>query len=434
MRAALPRLLLVLLLLALIQGVQLLRGEVGAPVALAAGGLLLAGLYGGKVAAAVGLPRLTGYLLIGVVVGPYALSFIPAQGVKGLSLVSGLAVSLIALTAGTEMRLTLLQQVGRKVAALCTLVSLVTFVVSFGALVAVSPWVEFLREMTLGQRLAASSLIATVIVSFSPTVTIALVQETAARGRFTDFLMAMVIMGDLVVLVLFAFCAGLTRASMGGGFALWALVGEISWELFGSVLVGALLGVIVFVYMRRVGRELSIFLVGLAFAAAEGGVRLHLSPLLLCLAAGALISNLSPEDGARLHRAIQRAGLPVCALFFAAAGATLHLDALKVVGPLAVGLVALRAGALWWSCRRFVPREDAQLRQLLWMGLISQAGVTFGLASLMARSFPTFGPSAEVLIVAMVTLHELVGPVLTRRALVQSGEAHLGEGGTTAAH
>lgn len=434
MKKPLSRLLLVLGVLALIQLLQHGRGFTGTPVALAAGGLLLAALYGGKLAASVGLPRLTGYLLIGVAVGPYALRFIPSEGVQGLSMVSGVAVSLIALTAGTELRLALLQQVGRRVVALCATVAGVVFMVSWGAMVAAAPWVPFLQDMSLLQRMATAALLSSVIVSFSPTVTIALVQETGARGRFTDFLMATVIVGDLVVLVLFALCAGLTRASLGQGLALGELLGGVGWELFGSVGLGALLGALVLIYLRRVGRELPLFLVGLAVASAETGVRLHLSPLLICLAAGALIANASPEDGARLHRGIERAGLPVFALFFAGAGAALHLDALAVVGPLALGLVLLRAAALWWACRRFAPREEPQLGRLLWMGLVSQAGVTFGLAALVARTFPTFGREAEVLLVAMVTLHELVGPVLTRRALVQSGDAHLEEAAPVRAH
>src|SRR5439155_15359591 len=82
---------------------------------LAAGALLLCGIFAGEVAQSVRLPRLTGYLLIGVLVGPHALGFIPREGVAGLDLVKGLAVSLIALTAGTELRWSLLVRVGRPV-------------------------------------------------------------------------------------------------------------------------------------------------------------------------------------------------------------------------------------------------------------------------------------------------------------------------------
>lgn len=432
MKGALLRLLLLVAVLAAIGRAQAWRVNTGTSVALAAGALLLCGLFAGKVAKGLGLPRLTGYLLIGVVVGPYALGFIPGAGVKGLEVVKGLAVSLIALVAGTELQLGLIRRVGAKVAALCVGVCGVTFLVGFGALFALKPFLPFLASMTVPQALAVSALVSTVVVSFSPTVTIAIVQETSARGTFTEFLMALVIIGDLFVMVAFALAAGVTRASFGGGFDLQGLLTGVVWELFGSVGVGALLAVAMLIYMRRVNRELPLFLVGLCFAAAEGGARLHLSPLLVALSAGALIANLDEREGQRIHHAIQRAGLPIFALFFAAAGAGLKLDALLTVGPAALLLVALRAVAIYGSCRRFAPKEDPRLGRYLWMGLISQAGVTFGLAALISRTFPDFGPQVEVLIVAMITAHELIGPVLTRRALQRSGEVRSDEAPATA--
>ncbi|MFL5348222.1 MAG: cation:proton antiporter [Hyalangium sp.] len=422
MRGAIIRLGLLVALLAGISQVQAWRTDTGNSVMLAAGALLLCGLFAGKVAKGVGLPRLTGYLLVGVAVGPYALGFIPGEGVKGLELVKGLAVSLIALVAGTELHLGLIRRVGTQVAVLCAAVCGVTFAVCFGALFALKPFLPFMASMTLPQALAVSALVSTVVVSFSPTVTIAIVQETAARGPFTEFLMALVIIGDLFVMVAFAVAAGLTRASFGGGFDLGGLVGGVGWELFGSVLVGALLAMAMLLYLRRVNRELPLFLVGLCFAAAEGGARLHLSPLLVALSAGALIANLDERESQRIHHAVQLAALPVFALFFAAAGAGLKLSTLVTVGPAALLLVVVRAVAIHQSCRRFAPAEDPRLRRYLWMGLVSQAGVTFGLAALISRTFPSFGPQVEVLIVAMITTHELVGPVLTRRALARSGE------------
>ncbi|MCE9670088.1 cation:proton antiporter [Myxococcus stipitatus] len=432
MKGAVVRLLLLMVLLAIISRAQLLRVDSGTSVTLAAGALLLCGLFAGKVAKGFGLPRLTGYLLVGVAVGPHALGFIPGEGVKGLDLVKGLAVSLIALVAGTELRLGLIRRVGSRVALLCAAVCGVTFVVCFGATFALKPLLPFLAPMSVPQALAVSALLSTVVVSFSPTVTIAIVQETSARGSFTEFLMALVIIGDLFVMVAFALAAGLTRASFGGGFDIAGLVGGVGWELFGSVVVGGLLAVAMLVYMRGVKRDLPLFLVGLSFAAAEGGARLHLSPLLVSLAAGALIANLDEHEGERIHHAIQRAGLPVFALFFAAAGAGLKLDALLTVGPAALLLVALRGAAIWFACRRFAPTDDPRLKRYLWMGLISQAGVTFGLAALVSRTFPSFGAQVEVLIVAMITTHELVGPVLTRKALTASGEVRGDEATGTA--
>jgi Kef-type K+ transport system membrane component KefB len=171
----------------------------------------------------------------------------------------------------------------------------------------------------------------------------------------------------------------------------------------------------------------AIFIAATCFVSAELGLQFHLSPLLLSLAAGALVANLDLHDAERIERAVDVAGLPVFAIFFAAAGAGLHLDALRSIGLLALVLVLARGVSIVASTR-VVLGGDPSKRSTLWMGLISQAGVTFGLAALVGRNFPGFGAKIETLIVAVITLHELIGPVLTRRALQLAGE--LPEGAT----
>ena len=59
---------------------------------------------------------------------------------------------------------------------------------------------------------------------------------------------------------------------------------------------------------------------------------------------------------------------------------------------------------------------------LAWMGLVSQAGVTLGLAILINAEFPDWGGKLYALIVSMITLHETIGPILFRAALTRAGE------------
>ncbi len=422
MRPALIRLALLMAMLAGVSALGLLGLEQGTPVTFAGGALLLSAIFAGKVAGAFGLPRLTGYVLIGIAVGPYVLRFISGEAVGGLDLVRGLAVSLIALVAGTELQLGLIRRVGLKVTMMCLAVTAVIFLVVAGSLLALKPFLGFMAPMTWPQAVAVAALAAAVIASFSPTVTIAIVQETSARGPFTEFLMAFVIIGDLVVLILFALSVGVTKATLGAGFSPGELLGGVGWELFGSMLVGGVLGVLMLVYLRKVSRELPLFITAVCFVSAEAGVHMHLSPLLLSLAAGAAIANLDEPQAHKLHDAAQYAGLPVFALFFAVAGADLNLGTLRSVGGLALGLVVLRALAIWVACRRFAPPDAPLVRRYLWTGLVSQAGVTFGLAVLVGRTFPTFGAEVEVLIVAIVTISTLIGPILLRRGLQQVGE------------
>jgi hypothetical protein len=58
----------------------------------------------------------------------------------------------------------------------------------------------------------------------------------------------------------------------------------------------------------------------------------------------------------------------------------------------------------------------------VWMGMVSQAGVTLGLTLIIAGEYPTWGLTVQTLVVSLIALHQLIGPVLFRAALSRAGE------------
>ena len=185
-------------------------------------------------------------------------------------------------------------------------------------------------------------------------------------------------------------------------------------------LVGGFFGL----YLKYVGRELTLILLGLCVLLAIASAALHLELVLSALAAGLVVENIVSSEGNELKEAVERSALPVLIVFFAAAGASLQLDALATIGWLALGLAALRlilirkATAIGTKLAGLTDIPD----NLIWMGLISQAGVTLGLATIVATEFPGWGSEIRTLIVALTGLHVLVGPVIFRSALSKAGE------------
>jgi trehalose 6-phosphate synthase len=57
-----------------------------------------------------------------------------------------------------------------------------------------------------------------------------------------------------------------------------------------------------------------------------------------------------------------------------------------------------------------------------WTGLISQAGITLGLAAVVAAEFPGWGQQLQLLLVGSIAINELVGPILFRRGLAAAGD------------
>jgi hypothetical protein len=62
------------------------------------------------------------------------------------------------------------------------------------------------------------------------------------------------------------------------------------------------------------------------------------------------------------------------------------------------------------------------VRRYAWLGFISQAGVSLALATIVVRTFPEWGAAIQAVLIAMIAIHELVGPVGFQYALKKSGE------------
>jgi hypothetical protein len=148
-----------------------------------------------------------------------------------------------------------------------------------------------------------------------------------------------------------------------------------------------------------------------------------------------VVENIAPPRGDMLKEAVERGALPVLVVFFAAAGASLQLDAVAAIGWIAIAVSALRMALIWTSVKAGASYAgiSPELGNLVWMGLVSQAGVTLGLTLLVAAEYPTWGGKLQTLMVSLIAIHQFAGPVLFRAALARAGEIGKMDSGEPAA-
>lgn len=393
------------------------------PTALALGFSLIAAAIAGELLERLRLPRVTGYLLFGMICGPYMANIITRPMARELQLINGLAVVLIAFIAGLEMNVSRMRPRLPSMLKLGMITLLLLYAGFFSLFWIAWPWLGLAPELTGIQKTAVVMLLATVVASFSPTVTIALITESRAAGPLAELTLAVVIIGDLLLILIFTLVMQFVRFVFGGVHDVGLFV-SLLWEIFGSFAFGAAAGALFALYLRHIGRELPVALIAFCALLATTGRVWHFEPLLAALAAGLVVENIAPPRGDRLKEAVERGALPVLVVFFATAGASLQLDALGVIGGVAIAVAALRMLLIWASTSvgvRYSGTPPAEGR-LLWMGFISQAGVTLGLTLIVAGEFPTWGVTMQTLVVALIAIHQLVGPVLFRFALARAGE------------
>ena len=415
---------ILLLLLAAMAIIQPLgtRGE--SETMLTFGLLILAAYTIGEVAVTLRLPRIVGYLATGMVLGPSALGVVGPEAAAELSPVSRLAIALIAFLAGAELQWKEVRARGVTILKLMTSELALQFVAVLAVLLVMREMVPFLEGRPWGETAALAALFATMTIIHSPAVTMALLSETRAGGPVARTTLGIVLLADVAVILLFSAALGVARATVASPGAASVSAGMLAWELLGALVVGGALGGIAVLYLKVVQRELLLFAVLVALLGAEVARILHVETLLTLLVAGFVAENVSPH-GTELRHAMERSAAPVFVVFFALAGAALDLRAVVQLWPLVVPIVLARAGAIWLGVglgARWA-RTPAEETRGVWMGLVSQAGVAIGLATVVAEAYPALGSEIRTLFLAVMTINQVVGPVLFRRALDRAGES-----------
>jgi Kef-type K+ transport system membrane component KefB len=393
-------------------------------IALALGFSLIAASVLGEAAERVRLPRLSGYLVFGLLCGPYILNLITASMARELQLFNGLAIALIAFVAGLELNIAHLRPRLSAVLLVGGTALLGGLAVLAVLIWAAWPWLPFGDPGGPAQRAAAALVTAALVISFSPTVTIAVITESRARGPLSEFVLAVVVLSDLLLIFVFALAMQLARWASGATASDVGILVYLSWEIVASLAFGALVGALFAFYLTRINRELTLALLALCAVLATVSPALHVELILAALAAGLVVENIAPPRGDHLKAAVEQGALPVLIVFFAAAGASLQLDTLAVVGLVALGLAVIRlflVRAFTALGARLAGLPDHPGRWV-WLGLVSQAGVTLGLAAIVAAEFPDWGSRVQTLVVALTGLHVLAGPIAFKAALTRAGE------------
>ena len=410
---------------------------------LAFGFVVLASYTIGGLVGQIRLPHITGYLIAGLVFGPSLAKVLSGLGlpppfdkgilndevIEQLSLFDTLAVALIALTAGGELKLEGLKKGLRAISSI-----LVAQIVSIGVLVTGFFWLisgavpyiglPGVAGLPMAAALAVGGMVASVSLATSPAATIAVIMESRATGPMTRNVLSVVVLKDVIVLVAFAVAQVIVAQQVGmgaleGGIAAYLLQHIVISILFGAVVVGGLMAL----YIRYVNQELLIFVVGVVYLVAFISDQLGWDPVLVFLAAGFGVSNFS-KTGHLLIETVERLSLPVYVVFFTLAGAKLHLDQLQQVALFALGLTIVRGFAIFSGTKigaRLGKADDAT-RDFGWLGFVSQAGVSILLAAIIGREFGELGRSLETLIIGGVAINELVGPVMFKLGLSLAGE------------
>ncbi|MEW6523330.1 MAG: cation:proton antiporter [Bacillota bacterium] len=381
--------------------------------------MLAAGLAGARISTALRLPAVTGYLLVGMILGPAVTGLLAAGVLAQFGPFNDFALGLIAFGIGRELDLSYLRRVGSSVLYLAAVQALVPVVLVTATL--------FLA----GLPLAAALLLGGIAAATGPAATIAVMREMRADGPLTRTHVLVVALDDVMAVLAFGVALPLADALRAGsdGRALLHAASAPVLHIAGSMTLGVVAGLALGLTSRRLRGEgdLATSVVALmALATGLAGIWRY-SPLLVMLVAGVTVGNqLRPRRG--LSRLLDALAPAVLVAFFVMAGASLRPAAVVRVGAIGILYILVRSagkllGSMLGGLATGIPPTA---RRYLGFTLLPQAGVAIGMAVMVRGHFPELGELVHTVVLGAVVVYELTGPPFTRFAVLKAGEAGKG--------
>ncbi len=376
--------------------------------------IIFSGLLFGRLVKLLKLPNVTGYLIAGLIIGPYCLKLVPADIVHRLTLISEVALGFIAFSIGSEFKLSYLKKIGMAP----------IIIAIFEALAAVI--MVFLGLILFGQDPAFSLVLAAIAAATAPAATIMVINQYKAKGPLTSTLLTVVAVDDAIALMAFGICVAISGMMTGkGDVGFLASILKPLYEIMGALVVGSLMGILIQIplrFFKKPGNRLSI-VVGAVFAGVSVASLFGFSSLLLCMMMGSIFVNLN-RDSAEIMEVSEAVTPPIFLMFFVISGAELDITILGSIGLVGIIYLIFRVmgkigGA---TLGALIMRSEKKVVQYLGLTLLPQAGVAIGLSLVATTVVPEYGTTIRAIILCATLIYELTGPVISKIALKKAGE------------
>lgn len=400
------------------------------------GFMLLAAYCIGFILEQYGLPRITGYIFAGLFLGPYFLNFIRKEAVESLGFLNSLALAFIAFCAGGELKLGHLRNKLKSIAFLVIGQTVLVFSGVTLVVFIISGFIPFMSGFDTVSKIAVSAIFGVISVSLSPASTIAIISETKAEGDYTDTVLGVTIAADVVILIFYAVVIAASEVLIAGKgtFSLVFILGLVL-EIVIAFLLGFLLGKAIIFLIEKVKVEFPVVITIMGFLVIKFSqflgeylydihkIHLNLEPILICMAAGFTVQNFSKHGTTFLDR-MDNVSLPIYIGFFAITGASINVDVLKTAWFLGLLIALFRTLMLYVGSHVSgrLSGDPPVIYKNTWLGFITQAGVSLGLLAEVVRRLPEVGTAIQTILIATITLNQLIGPVAFKYALFRAGE------------
>lgn len=385
---------------------------------------LFVGTFGGKLCQRFKIPQVTGYILVGLLLGHHALNIWPGEAVKSFAPMMNLALGVIGFMIGSELKMDVFRKRGRSIYAILFSETLMTFFLVFLVVTLISG--KYYLGILFGALAAATA----------PAATVDVLWENKTRGPLTATLLAIVALDDVLALILYGFASVIAKSLITHEHLSLLHAIEAPFLEIGVSIVIGLIGAYLLYGVTRFVRDrerVLPFAFGVLLLTIGAALHFHVDLILSSMILGFVLINISPAESQEIFASIKKISAPIYVLFFVLVGAQLNFALFfqAGIGILAAGYILSRTfgkmiGAFLGGWLGKAPKT---VTKYLGLCLFSQAGVAIGMAFSIAHNLSRVDAAAADIglmivnvVVATTFVVQLVGPLCVRFAVSKAGE------------
>ena len=379
------------------------------------------------------IPIVVGYVFLGILLSPDIISIFPVIDsemsnmytfvLANLDYVTNIALAFIAFTIGSELSIKTIKRLGKSIFSIAIMESVSAFVVVTAA-------VYF-----IGRPLYMALLFGAIASATAPAATVMVLKEYNSEGPLTSTIMAVVGLDDAFALIIFSLINPIAYSQYRGEGAikLSEIIVLPLIEIFGAIILGLFFGYITQYLLTKFNEKTRKILTIVTSITLSSAVSIFfgLSALIANMSVGFAVRNFAKKN-LEISEEMDTLTVPLYAMFFIIAGTEIRFSEMGSLSFLLIAFTYLiariigKVGGATLAAR--ISGAPEAVQKFIGLGLLPQSEVAIALAYSVQKQYVQ---DAQVGLLIFNTLlltaamTEVFGPLLTKYAVIQSGEGKI---------
>ena len=393
--------------------------------------ILFGGFAGGEFAKWLKLPKVTGYIIAGIILNPGVTGIVPDGFTDNLTVLTNIALSFITFSVGGSLLWQTVKKLGKGIVYITVLEAELAFLFAAAGIAAALFYTgSSLSGESSFLLFPAALLLASLASPTDPSATLAVKNEYNAKGEVMDTVMGVAAFDDVLGIINYSLATAVALALITHAPVSFMTVAEPLYAIAGAVLLGVLFGLAFNIITRWVKKEGDsvwlVIIMGILLTAFGVSTLLKVDELLATMSVGVVVVNFNPRQK-EIFQVLERyTDEIIFTLFFTISGLNLNFASLAsgywLIGAFVLSRFLGKAGGVYLGGT--LAKSSPEVKKYTTGALLPQGGIVIGLALMMSKN-DAFAPFADLVlnvILGATVIHELSGPVITRISLSKAGE------------